>query len=416
MTDQLGNDVVSYYEWAARRGTFPRFARNFFKAGNVSGLSGAINPVYGALVYDQVNRETNVHSILKKETWERSGFRVLNTNPAGKGYGGADPGTVGTVIDYAPTEVDSIPAFLHSPFDLTMDAGFRSQHDDGLDIWEWLVQINRDGHAQLLNETLLHSAEADAFAIGAGGSSDPKNHTGLATITNKGLESIDRFTSSEGEADVFAVGAGNYDVYEASGDVYGDRDDNVLADSVVVRPDGSTVGTGSSANLPFQIKGIDTLMDTTENNGADPSAQIFLTRRDTRRAFYDEIATAGRFDLTEVQAKLDYSGLSVSATHPGRDISYTIRAYQDRPIVVDKHVPSNGTTRTSFPMGGTGLGHWYAIDQRHLHIKVGFPTLYVDVDNPVIRGQFDTKALYLTCEQLYMTRFNTSGKVRSIAS
>jgi uncharacterized membrane protein len=36
-----------------------------------------------------------------------------------------------------------------------------------------------------------------------------------------------------------------------------------------------------------------------------------------------------------------------------------------------------------------------------------------DVDNPVIRGQFDTRALYLTCYQAYATRFNTSGKVRS---
>lgn len=412
MTDLIGNDVASYYEYAYKRGTMPKFARNFFKTGNVSGLGGAINPIYGALVYDQINRETNAHAILKKLSWDRSGFRVTNTNPATKGYGGADPGSVGTVVDYVPTELDSIPAFLHSPFDLTLDAGFRARHDDGMDIWEWLVQINRDGHAQMLNEELLRSAEAEAADIGAN-TTDAKND---AAGGGKGMESIDRFIASEAEADDLAGGfTGVYDVYEqTTGNVLGDRDDNTGFDAVVVRPDGTQTTYGT--NLPFQIKGIDTLIDETENNGAIPAEQIFLTRRDTRRAFYDEIATAGRYDLTEVQAKLDFGGLSPTATHPGRDISYTIRAYQDRMIVVDKHVPSNGTTKTPFPQGGTGLGHWYAIDQRHMHLKVGFPTLYVDMDNPIVRGQFDTKALYLTCEQLYMTRANTSGKMRSIAS
>ncbi len=403
--DLLGDDVGSYVAWALEKGAYPRFARKFFgKSGDVSNLSGAINFTYGAIVYDHVNREANAHAIAKKEPWERHGFRVTTSDPSTKVYGGADPGSVGNVIDTSPTEMDSIPGFIHSPFDLTMDAGFRAQHDDGLDVWEWKLAIMRDVHAQGLNQQLLIDAENQA-ANTDGNTTDAKNEDDAGNLNGSqdtdpaGLESIDRLISSDAEEDdLGGSNTGWYDVYE--GDV--DRDSSTTFDSVVVRANGDkgTFGT----DLAFQIKGLDTLIDDTEKNGADPTAQVFLTNRTSRRAFYDELGSQGRFDLTTVETKLDMNGLSVSATHPGRDVTFTQRAYQDRPIVVDKSVATDSND----------MGRWYLIDQRHLHLKVGFPTLYVDVDNPVIRGQFDTQALYLTCEQSYMTRFNTSGKLRSL--
>lgn len=402
MADQLlGNSVGDFYAYAFQRGKVPAFAGQFFKTGNVSGLAGAINVTYGALVFDQINREVNAHAIVKKEVWERSGWRVTTSNPTTLGYGGADPGSVGAVVDFTPTEIYTVPGYLHTPFDVTMDAAFRAQHDDGLDIWAWKRAIMRDAHAQLLNIEFLRSAAAEGNAIGAGGSSDPKNAGG-----GKGLESLDRLISSTAEATVFKTGAGNYDVYET----IGDRDAGTAYDSVIVRPDGSQATYGT--NLPFQVTGIDTAIDTTEDNGADPSACVMLCGRGSRRKFYNELQAAGRYDLTSVQAKLDMAGLQVTATHPGRDITFTVRAYSERPFVSDKNVPSNGTTQ---PNGGTGTQHIFGLDQRHVQMMVGFPTLFVEVDNPVIRGQFDTKALYLTAEQAKVTRFNTSFKVRSIS-
>lgn len=416
MPATIGDNVSSFVEWSLRERSYPKFASSFFKVGDVSGLSGAINITYGALVYDQVNRESNAHAVIKKEPWERSGFRVVTSDPSTKSAGGADPdadtsgsstqGTVASNIDTSPTELDSIPAFLHSPFNLTTDAGFRAQHDDGLDVWEWKLAIMRDIHSQSLNEELLRSAEADANDITAN-TTDAKNDS---NSNAKGLESLDRFIASSAEEDdLGTTQTGTYDVYE--GDV--DRDSSTTFDSVVVRPDGSqgTFGT----NLAWQLEGWEKMIDDTEDNGADPTAQVLLTGRDTRRAFYRELQSHGRYDLTSVQAKLDMDGLSTTATHPGRDITYTVRAYQDRPVIADKNVASNGTNDwdDDGANGGTGLRHTYLIDQRHAHIKVGFPTLYVDVDNPVIRGQFDTRALYLTCEQAYVTRFNVHGKQRS---
>lgn len=424
-TDLLNQDVGTYYEHAYRRGAIQRFARAFFKAGDVSGLAGAINVTFGALVYDQVNRETNAHAIIKKEDWERSGFRVTTSNPNTKLFGGADPGLVGanfpfgtapsgvgTMVDVSPTELKTIPAFVHTPFDLTLDAGFRARHDDGLDVWEWKLAVMRDIHAQGLSEETLRSAEA-AQGVSTAATTDAKND--ITNTSNdaegRGLENLDRLFASEDERDDLAgnANAGWYDVYE--GDV--DRDTATTFDSVVVRGDGSK--TTFNLNVPFSIDGLNTLLDDTETNGADEDSQVFLTRRDTRRAFYNELGSAGRFDLTELQAKLDMAGLSTSATHEGRDVTFAVRAYQGRPFVVDRNVPSNGTVVTSFPHGGTGKGRVFLLDQRYIHYKVGFPTLFVDVDNPVIRGQFDTRALYLTAEQLYVTRFNVHGKMRSIS-
>src|SRR3990167_4684874 len=99
----IGRDVASMIEFAIKKGNYPKFAGRFFKAGNVSGLAGAINITYGAVVYDQVNRETNGHAIIKKEDWERSGFRITTSDPATKGYGGGDPGSVGAGIYTTPT-------------------------------------------------------------------------------------------------------------------------------------------------------------------------------------------------------------------------------------------------------------------------------------------------------------------------
>lgn len=410
MASLLGNDIGAFYEYAHRHSPFRRTIQNLFgKAGDVSGLGGAINFTYGAVVYDQLNRESNAHAILKKTDWERSGFRVTFSEPTEQGYGGADGDSIGTDIDYVPTEVDQGPAFLNNPWDLTADAAFRAKHDDGIDAHDWLAQINRDAHAQLLNKEILRSAEAQADNGGA--VTDPKRDS---SGDGKGLESIDRFIASDAEEDdLGGAGSGWYDIYGDGDASAGDRDSGTDWDAQVVRPDGSqgTFGT----NLPFQLKGINKVVELTEDAGADPGSQVFLTRRDTREAFYDELQTHGRYDATEVQAKLDYDGLQTTGTHDGRDISFTVRAYRGRPIVADRFVPSNGTADT-FPNGGTGLGHWYAIDQRYMDMQVGFPTLHIEVDNPVVLGKFHTRSLFWTAEQLYMRRAGVQGKMRSVAA
>ena len=302
MTSLIENDVASFYEYALYKSPFTsRFIQNFFgKAGDVGSFGGAVNVVYGSLVFDQINRESNAHAILKKENWENSGFRLTSTDPATKSYGGAaTTTTIGAVIDISPTEIDSFPGYVHSPWNMSIDLGFRSSHDDGLDLWEWMRALHRDNHAVALNQELLRSAQAEALAINAT-TTDAK-----AGGNGKGIESLDRAIASTAEQAVFlqSAGTGQYDLYQTQMD----RDAGTAFDSVVVRPDGTKTTYGT--NLPFQMAGIDRIIDDTEDNGADPTAQIFLTGRQSKRLMYDDLGTQGLFDRTEAQAKLDKEGL-----------------------------------------------------------------------------------------------------------
>lgn len=397
--DLLTNEVGAYYEYALTKGNHPwhQWAqkRVLNKTGDVSNLGGAINTVFGAPVYDHINREYNAHAILKKENWDRSGFRFTTSDPGTPVTGGADPGTV-TIVDASPSEQDSRPAMLHTAGDITLEAGFQATHDDGLDVYEWKYMIYQDIHANGLNQELLRDAETEAGALTAN-TSDAKNDA-----NGQGLETLDRAIASDAEEDdVGGSYTGAYDIFGDGQASAWDRDSTTTFDSVVVRPDGSkgTFGT----DLTFQIAGVDQVLNDTEDDDADPDSQVILTGRDTRQLLDDEFASQGRYDLTEVQAKIGFDGLTASATHDGRDISTTLRAYKGRPIVTDTNVPSDGSSRL------------YVIDQRKMHMKVGFPTLFFSIDDPAIRGQFDERFLYVSAEQLYNVDPGKHGKVRSIS-
>lgn len=408
MTNQF-NTVADLVDYSLAKGNYGYFQRMLSKSGDVSTLSGAINIVYGSLVYDQVNRESNIHAIFRKTGWDRSGFRETSSDLAAPLSGGADIGdSLAAVGDMVPSEVFGEPAFLHNTFDLSLEAGWKANHDDGMDIWDWISQIQRDQHAHGLSKELARSAEAEANDFGAN-TTDAKNGA-----NGNGLESLDRAIASGAEEGVYGgTYTGTYDLYGGTWD----RDAaSSIHDSVVVRPNADT--SFSTTPQPFQMKGLDYVIDTTENNGANPTTSIILTGRTTRRKLYNELETYARGQYDEASAKLDLGGLQMTSTSQGRDVTFQVRTYQGRPIIADKSVASNGTSDwdANSANGGTGSPHIYVIDSTAIHIKTGFPTLYVDGDNPIYRGEFSTKALYLSCEQLFPTRANVHGKVRDIAA
>lgn len=433
MTDQIFDGSLSaLYQYAYESGAIgahASWAEPFFKAVNIAGgggftaAPGAFNPVYGAVVYDQINRETNAHAILKKVGWSKSGIRITASTGSGanaNGFGGYDPGALvpggGSTVDSIPTELDSIPTILTTPIEATHGILARAKHDDGLNLWDWLAALGRDRHQQLINKELLRSPVVESTAIGAVANTDPK-----AAGNGKGLESLRRFLSNSVEAAGKSVGgtrADHFDVYQ--GQIDRTSSANPF-ESVVLKPDGTSTGFSITGNLPFQLTGVDALIDQTEGNGGSVGNRVFLTGRDTHRAINNEVATSGRTQLEVVEAKLDYNGLSPSALLAGRDVSYVLRSYQQTPIVVDRMVPNNGTTAAhggagtfSYQDGGTGLSDLMLIDQRDVEIRVMYPTLWATADNPAYLGRHSSVGVYITDEQLYMSRTNRSGVVTSM--
>lgn len=394
--------------------------------------SGAFNPVYGAVVYDQINRETNGHAIIKKVGWTRAGIRITRsfgsaaqiTAGTPNGIGGYDPksiydlsGSDRVTVDSTPTELSTVPTLLMTTQEATSGILARAKHDDGLNLWDWLAALTRDRHQQLLNKEILRSPESESARIAAS-NTDPK-----AAGHGKGLESLRRILSNFAEATAKATGSeeNNYNLYEgqvvrttAAADVF---------ESNVLMPDGVTPIAGSATRLPFQLAGVNALIDRTEGQGGRSDSRCFLTGRDTHRAMNDEVATALRGQLEVVEAKLDYNGLSPSALLPGRDVSYVLRGYQQTGIVVDRMVPRVGTTSNEggadvfdYSDGTLGLADLMLIDQRDFEIRVMYPTMFAAADNPAYLGRPASVGTYHTFEQLVTSRVNRSGVVTNIAS
>ena len=424
--------LASLYEYAYNSGAIGAhapWAEPFFKAVNIAGGSGftaapgAFNPVYGAVVYDQINRETNAHAAIKKVGWTRAGIRITTATGSGayaNGFGGYDPGalvpTGQSTVDSIPIELDTVPTLLWTPIEATQGILARAKHDDGLNLWDWLAALGRDRHQQLINKELLRSPVVESAAINAS-NTDPK-----AAGNGKGLESIRRFLTNAAEATGKATGGNtnNFDVYQGQIDRTSASAD--YFESVVLRPDATDTGFGITSNLPFQLTGVNALIDQTEGNGGSVGNRIFLTGRDMHRAINDEVSTSGRTQLEVVEAKLDYNGLSPSALLAGRDVSYVLRSYQQTPIVVDRMVPSNGTTAGNggvgtfaYQDGGTGTSDLMLLDQRDVEIRVMYPTLWATADNPAYLGRHSSVGTYATFEQLLFERTNRSGCVTSVA-
>ena len=418
-TSLLTDDVMEIYQYAARKHLFPKFVGGFnigghrviTRTGDVSSLGGGINVVYGAPVFDQVNRAANETAATKTENWVKSGFRVELSDPAKSLFGGADPGIVGgdyaapggTVVDVDLRELDSIPGFVHTPFDLTQDAAFRGRHDDGLDLWEHKLAIGRDHHQKGMNREFLATVATTGTLVPTADAKNDNTANG-GTGTGVGIESKDRLIASAAEAALFSpvVHPSWYDVYE--GQV--SRAAPSQFDSVVV--DGAGAALTTLTPTAFLLDSLEALIDGTHENNADEKSQYFSTGIDTRRKIYRELRSIGRADATERQAKITLQGINQAGTQAGRDVTFAVRVYEERMILADSDIGNDGI----IGIGEIATGsHVYLTDQRHIHKKVGFPTIYADVDNPVVRGQFDTLALFLSCYQNYMTRFNTSGKV-----
>lgn len=454
MADPLIQDIAGMYAYAMRK-RFPYLGVFGKTEGTFANHLGAHNMVYGATVFDQVNRSTNGWAIFGKLNWDRTGYRLDVSNPTVKGFGASDASnTVVSASDYVHvtvSETDLIrPGFIYTPFNTTMEAAFRTRKDDGVDLIDYKRIRNREVHAQMLNEEWLRDATALYTGVATGGADTPTSlgsptglardvlPSGVSVGAAPGMESLDRIISSfselgpnqgivaaadSGWGDVNAQTQSGTDASAAgSGTLAINRDTaNQFTDSVVLRGDGSATGftASSSGNMPFQIDALDALIDQTEINGAHPTDQIIFTGYKTRRKIYNEFRNMGRFDETEkVQAKYTMDGLNVTGTHDGRDITFTVRSYQTRPIVADRNVAGGAgfANGGESPVAGEGAARLYLADQSAIKIQVGIPTLYFDVDNPLIRGRFDSVAMYLTAAQGRPTRLNTSGKLRNISA
>jgi hypothetical protein len=344
-----------------------KMARQIFKKVDAPLYTGTGATVYSALygrqAFTYLNLASNVWSLLRKEVWDRSGWRVMTTAPtwaAGVSEVASLPETVKpTLATLKATPKQIIGGWNVS---LTMDALVGK--DDVFDPAA-LRQAFAEGHAHEIDKMLL---------------------TDVSTVASNNIESIDRVCSSMAESTV----ANNMVDVATDGDIYGvDRDAATTYDAQVIH--------NSATPRDLTLSLINELIRKCRTAGARTEDLIFLTGYDTYDTWVSLLEAKQRF-MGEAWATKTINGVQTLA---GVEGGFQVSTYDGIPIFFDDDVKKDTISRI------------YLIDTSNVFIKVLMPTNYISKPFPT-SDTLTNEAYFLTIAELGANRFNTSGKIRDL--
>ena len=331
--------------------------------------AGAFNTMFGAKVYNQLNTNSEVFKLLKKEPWTQSGWRVMtarHSTTAGVAEGGAFPATEHLDL----TEVTATLKEVVTPWEMTSKAEILSESDDGLgNLAAFMRKENGEAHAYYIDAMLLGDAD---------------------TVAGSNFESLDRVTTSHACADA------QYNTSDA--DIY-DLDKSALtawADAFTQH----NSGTPTALTLAFLDNAIESAME----NGANYSSLILLTGYDT----YQDLKALMRatssatwnYDLKAGGAG-NMNGVTGEA---GLNFDSRVGAYDGIPIFLSQHIASESDS----------TGRIHLLDMDNLAFRVAAPTTYVDNTNLAVRQALSREYAFITAGELICYRFNTQGSIRDL--
>jgi hypothetical protein len=334
----------------------------------LSTTSGVYNPIYGAKTWTQFNEEVNAWSILPKEAWTRSGWRVVTAR--------GDTPPVGGVAENAALPetgkpdfavVTTKPAQVVHTFDTSMVQQFLGKIDDSLgDTMAWLRDYYAKEHISHINKMLL---------------------TDNDTLAGDNIESIDRVVGSYAEVTACAPAAGDLDIYGL------DRDAAATWADSYVDQNGTTDRT-------FTMDMLDTAIDTIENDsGYTPN--LILTGRDTRKRILQEQLVMQEY----IEPKKVSIGMNGVVTE-GIEAGFNVASYRGIPIFVSQDVPKDTISRL------------YLLNTEFMKIRVSHPTMYFE--NGISKGdpfgidRLGDEGAYVTLAELICYNFAAQGKIREL--
>lgn len=334
----------------------------------------ALNKVYGAKVWSQLNQTANTWGFLPKYPYRNGGFRTLTARAAASGGGIAEGGARPDTIKPTFALVEPSQKEVTHPFEISFkqDAISASQ-DDALGFDELLSQMATH-HAEMLNVMLW---------------------TDNDTLAGNNLESIDRIVGSFSEIDGVGQTAGDLDVYGL------DRDAGATWTDAFVDHN-----SGTDRDLTDAI--IRGLIEQTVENGANAQGQMWVTGTDTWSRITGLYQSQVRYNpLGEATLQPSVNGIQ---TAEGVNFGVQLATLYYRPVVIDKDVPKDTISRlylldVSDP---TGSG------RPRLGIQVLTPTMYFESRTPFEVGKFTRMGAYYTAAELVCTFFKAQGKARDL--
>jgi hypothetical protein len=341
--------------------------------------TGIINTIYGAAVYNWLQFDKNIWSLLPKVPWNQTGFRVISGEPAALITDVAETGALPDSVQPTVEKVAPIPKWSVTHWNITEKAQFLSDRDDGLkDTEAYYRKWAADAHVRGINRALA----------------------ALATDAVEGtqLNPIDRVCVSQDEVTTITAQYAT----QNEGDIYGlDRDASTNYDALV---DHGTGANGTERQLTLDM--LNDMIGNLRAHGAGDRL-IGITGYKTLNAIQKLLTK----QYTAMPKEFFVKTLSGVETRPGVEGGFEVATYNGVPLFQSKDVKPE-------PDDNTTLERIYFLDLDHIHIKLGIPPTYISTspDEFLLVDAFKTLHAFYTVAELEADRFNVHGKIRDITA
>lgn len=364
--------IEDLYEFAKATGTI------------TSSLTGYRNPVYGALLWRQLNTEANIFGALPKTNWPRSGWRVKTdwATSSSTDIAIAETGTLPSAVYPPIATVKASPKVQVINFEISevMEALAEVSQDD---IWGAVDQVRADMGVEFIkriNQQLI------ARAIG----------TDDVTSTTPGdeLTSLDRIVSNTDEASAFTVTASKINVYDI------DKSAATWANPIVKY---STTGQDLTDDLIRQ-----TLAEA-RKRGANTN--LIITGYDTYAKIQGLYMNFIRYvPLAETRVKFGVNGIE---TATGMDVGINVSALYGIPVIQAVDTPSEGSGFVSrIYMLDTTDTEGYGVPR--LGISVLRPVEYFETRDYALLQKFAVRGVYRFAGEVTARYMYGQAKIRDL--
>jgi hypothetical protein len=351
-----------------------------------TGDTAYFNTMYGASVFNQLNTESDVFKLFRKEGWTQSGWRVLTArSAAASNIGVAEGAGFGTSDVPDLTEVSATIKEIVSPYTVSTRAAILAEADDGV-----------KGLATFLR---AQAAEAHSYYIDSYLCAD---YAAVATVDAGDVN----FTPLTRIASNYAQVAARSGTVAAEIDVY----------NLTARGDGATwadayVNHASGTNRVLALDDLDLTIKNAIENGANYDNLIFLTGY-TQLQELKQLLTAGTSNATwrmtmDAQAPKGTNGVT---SQPGMNLDGRVGYYDSIPIYATQHLATAMTDQS----GGTSMGPILLLDMDNLNMKIAAPTTFLAQEDLANVQALKRNYAFMTAGELICTKFNTQGLITDL--
>ena len=338
-------------------------------------MAEGLNTLYGAKVFSQLNTQSEVFKLLKKEAWTQSGWRVMtgrHTATAGIAEGAGS----WTTDQPDLVEVKADIKEILTAWEVSTKAELLSESDDGMgNLAAWLRKEHAEAHAFYIDQMLL--ADSD-------------------TAVGNNLESLDKVTMSH------AAGAAINDL-NTDVDMWDITDDGIDRSATTAW---SAPYTGHNSGTPASLTLVmlDNAIQNALENGVNYSSLILLTGHDTYQDLKALMKTSSNAAWQYNLAQGGAGSMNGVSGEGGLAFDSRVGSYDGIPIFLSQHVAS----------AADATARIHLLDMDNLAFRVAAPTTYVDNTNIAVTQTLSKDFAFLTAGNLICYKFNTQGSIRDL--